>query len=149
MRIPNFLAIGAQRAGTTLLHRVLDAHDEVYVPSRRKEVHYFDWYYERGPAWYARFFPDEAAASRYRAIGEVTPDYIFHADAPHRIRLTLPDCRFIVSLRNPIHRAYSWYLFSVRSFNERRSLDVFLDEEVEALARGPLLGTTHTLFLVV
>ena len=38
MTLPNFLVIGAQRGGTTLLHRILDGHPEVYVPQRRKEV---------------------------------------------------------------------------------------------------------------
>lgn len=136
MPLPSFLVIGAQRAGTTLLHRILEAHGEIYVPSRRKEVHYFDWYYDRGPAWYARFFPEEEAASCYSAIGEVTPDYIFEPAAPHRIQSTLPGCRFIVSLRNPVDRAYSWYLYSLRSFNEQRSFGEFLDQEIDVLERG-------------
>jgi hypothetical protein len=40
MSLPNFLVIGAQRAGTSLLHQILLAHPEVYVPVERKEVHY-------------------------------------------------------------------------------------------------------------
>ena len=94
MTLPNFLVIGAQRGGTTLLHRILDAHPEVYVPQRRKEIHFFDWYHERGADWYAGFFPGEGTA-RYRAIGEVTPDYLFEPQTPHRIRALLPDCRFV------------------------------------------------------
>ncbi len=135
MSLPNFLVIGAQRGGTTLLHRILDAHPEVYVPQRRKEIHFFDWYYERGADWYAGFFPGEDAG-RYRAIGEVTPDYLFDPQAPQRIRALLPDCRFLASLRSPVDRAFSWYLYSLRSFNERRSFEDFLDEETETLRRG-------------
>jgi hypothetical protein len=38
---PNFLGIGAQKAGTTWLHHNLQAHPDVWMP-RVKEVHYFD-----------------------------------------------------------------------------------------------------------
>ena len=38
---PDFLGIGAQKAGTTWLGRNLQAHPEVWMP-RVKEVHYFD-----------------------------------------------------------------------------------------------------------
>ena len=37
---PDFIGIGAQKAGTTWLHRNLQAHPQLYMP--RKEVHYFD-----------------------------------------------------------------------------------------------------------
>ena len=37
---PDFIGIGAQKAGTTWLHRNLQAHPQIYMP--RKEVHYFD-----------------------------------------------------------------------------------------------------------
>lgn len=134
--LPNFLVIGAQRAGTTLLHYILDAHPQVYVPRRRKEIHYFDWYFDRGAEWYAGFFPEGRQATKYRAIGEVTPDYLFEERAPQRIRAVLPGCRFVVSLRDPLRRAYSWYLFSLRSFNEQRTFDEFLRGSPETLERG-------------
>src|SRR5262245_15946864 len=128
MTLPNFLVIGAQRAGTTLLHRILDLHPAVYMPYRRKEVHYFDWYYDRGPEWYSRFFPTGAEARRYRAIGEATPDYLFDARAPQRIRALLTDCRFVLSLRNPVDRAFSWYRFCLRSVNEQRDPEEFFSQ---------------------
>jgi hypothetical protein len=134
--LPDFLVIGAQRAGTTLLHHILDHHPEVYVPRRRKEIHYFDWYFARGPEWYATFFPDGGARGPYRAIGEVTPDYLFELAAPNRIRDLLPDCRFVVSLRNPVERAFSWYLFCLRSVNEKRGPEEFFAQETECLQRG-------------
>jgi hypothetical protein len=134
--LPNFLVIGAQRAGTTLLHEVLGAHPEVYVPHRRKEVHYFDWYWDRGADWYAAFFPPGDEAGPYRAIGEATPDYLFEPDVPQRIRQTCPDCRFIVSLRDPVDRAHSWYLYARRSFNERRGFEDFIEQQTEVLQRG-------------
>ncbi len=38
---PDFLVIGAQRAGTTWLHRVLSQHPRLWLPPV-KELHYFD-----------------------------------------------------------------------------------------------------------
>lgn len=38
---PDFLVIGAQKAGTTFLHRVLRNHPEIYIPYI-KELHYYD-----------------------------------------------------------------------------------------------------------
>jgi Sulfotransferase domain len=135
MTLPNFLVIGAQRGGTTLLHQILDVHPEVYVPQRRKEVHFFDWYYDRGADWYAEFFPSQGAGD-YRAIGEVTPDYLFDPHAPGRIREVLPHCKFIVSLRNPIQRAFSWYVFQLRSVNEQRTFEQMIEEGPAMLERG-------------
>jgi hypothetical protein len=41
LRYPDFLCIGAQKAGTTWLHRVLGEHPDLWLPPL-KEVHYFD-----------------------------------------------------------------------------------------------------------
>ncbi len=42
-----------------------------------------------------------------KAIGEISPIYLYHPYAHWHIRKTLPDARLIVSLRNPVDRAYS------------------------------------------
>jgi hypothetical protein len=134
--LPTFLVIGAQRAGTSLLHQILLAHPEVYVPRERKEVHYFDRYFERGVAWYEGYFPAADAARSYRAIGEITPDYLATEEAPARIHALLPACRLIAILRNPVDRAYSWYQHARRSRNERRDFEIFVQEDPTALAWG-------------
>lgn len=134
--LPDFLVIGAQRAGTSLLHQILLTHPEVYVPRRRKEVHYFDWYFERGADWYRGFFPSAAEAARFRAIGEATPDYLATPEAPERIHALLPGCRLIVILRNPVDRAYSWYLYARRIRDERRSFEDFLKHDPTTLEWG-------------
>ena len=136
LNLPNFLVIGAQRAGTTLLHNLLASHPDVYVPFQRKEVHYFDRYFERGNQWYSSYFPSSERDGRYIAVGEVTPDYLAHPLAPNRIHLTLPDCRLITILRNPVDRAFSWYQYSRRNTGDRRSFDRFLDEDPTVVEYG-------------
>jgi len=113
--LPNFLIIGSQRAGTSSLFSYLRNHPAV-VPSYVKEVHYFDRNYQRGVGWYRSFFPTVLYREALRrrtglepAIGEATPGYIFHALAPERVALLLPNVRLIVLLRNPVDRAYSSY----------------------------------------
>ena len=136
MSLPNFLVIGARRAGTSLLHhKILAAHPEVYVPVERKEVHYFDLYYERGVEWYQSYFPTDEAAGRFRAIGEVTPDYLASEQAPGRIHQLLPECRLIAILRNPVEQAWSDYRHRRRSRDERRDFRAFLDDP-KALGSG-------------
>jgi hypothetical protein len=38
---PNFLIIGAQKAGTTWLFQNLQSHPEIWLPAE-KEIHFFD-----------------------------------------------------------------------------------------------------------
>ena len=133
---PGFLVLGAQRAGTTWLDRHLRAHPDVYLPERRKELHYFDACYDRGPEWYASFFPSEAEAARYRAIGEITPKYLYDPVVPERIRRDLPDCRMIAILRNPVDRAYSQYALAVRDDGEHGSFEDFVARNPDTIERG-------------
>jgi hypothetical protein len=136
MTLPNFLVIGTRRAGTSLLHhRILGTHPEIYVPVERKDVHYFDLYYERGVEWYRSYFPSGEAAGQFRAIGEVTPDYLASAEAPGRIHELLPECRLIVILRNPVEQAWSEYRYGRRGRNERRDFATFI-EDTAALSGG-------------
>lgn len=136
MTLPNFLGIGAQRAGTTWLHTLLASHPDVYVPTRRKEVHFFDWYYERGIQWYSKFFPPETQANRYEAIGEITPDYLHDPRCPERIAKTLPSAKLIVTLRNPVNRAYSHYSKMVADDNYSGTFEDSLSTHPEIVQRG-------------
>jgi hypothetical protein len=127
---------GAQRAGTTWLDRRLRAHPDIYLPERRKELHYFDRYYERGIEWYESFFPEGEDAQKYRKIGEITPKYLFDPMVPTRIQRDLPGCRMIAILRNPVDRAYSQYALAVRDDGEQRSFWEFTLENPDVLERG-------------
>jgi hypothetical protein len=114
MTLPTFLGIGAPRAGTTWLHELLASHPDVYVPTRRKEVRFFDQYYERGLPWYEKFFPSEREAGQYQAIGEISPAYLYCPRCPERIASIPSITRLILMLRNPVDRAYSAYGLDIR-----------------------------------
>jgi hypothetical protein len=136
MTLPSFLGIGVPRAGTTWLHTLLSGHPEVYLPSRRKEVRYFDSYHDRGPGWYEGFFCPPEEAARYHAIGEISPQYLYCEECPERIRTLLPGAKLIVMLRHPVDRAYSQFGFVIQRRNYRGSFEEFLATRPRALEMG-------------
>lgn len=106
-RLPNFLYIGPDKAGSTWLHEVLIEHPDIYL-SPAKDLYFFDRYYERGEAWYAAQFAD---AGGQCIVGEICQDYLADPDAPDRIHETLGAPHVMVTLRDPVRRAFSSYLY--------------------------------------
>jgi hypothetical protein len=136
MTLPTFLGIGVPRAGTTWLHTLLTNHPDVYMPTRRKEIRFFDQYYEHGLGWYETLFCPPEHADRYQAIGEISPQYLECEKCPERIFTTLPESKLIIMLRHPVNRAYSQYGFFVQRRNYRGSFEDFLAARPRALERG-------------
>lgn len=106
-RLPDWLILGAPKAGTTTLADWLRQHPDAFV-SADKEPGFFDAAFDRGLAWYASHFVD---AGVHQQVGEATPAYLYYDDALDRIATTLPDVRLAVILREPVSRAWShlWY----------------------------------------
>ena len=136
--VPDFIIIGAQRAGTTSLYNYLIAHPSVVAPFM-KEVHFFDVNFDKGLTWYRAHFPNYlhkylVQVQRRRCVtGEASPYYLFHPHVPRRISEVLPQAKLIVLLRNPIDRAYSHYHHEVRSGREQRSFEAAIAQESEWL----------------
>lgn len=120
------------RCGTTSLNGYLREHPQVAV-SQPKEVHFFDLHFDEGVDWYAGHFPDAEGST---AVGEATPDYLYHATAVARIAATLPDVKLIVMLRNPVDRAYSHYWHNRSRGRETLEFEDALAAEPERLASG-------------
>lgn len=136
MTLPTFLGIGVPRAGTTWLHELLSGHPEIFLPTRRKEVRFFDRHHQHGLGWYEGFFCPPEDAARYRAIGEISPQYLYGPSCPGRIALALPDVKLIVLLRHPVDRAFSNYGFVVQRRNFRGTFEEFLRARPLHLERG-------------
>lgn len=136
MTLPTFLGIGVPRAGTTWLHTLLSGHPDVYLPTKRKEVRFFDRHYQHGLAWYEGFFCRPEEADRYRAIGEISPQYFYCEGCPARISEILPEAKLLVMLRHPVDRAYSNYGFVVQRRNYRDSFEAFLATRPNAIEMG-------------
>lgn len=131
--LPTFFVAGAQKAGTTSLHDWLVQQPGVCLPTL-KETHFFshDQRFEMGLEWYCRQFPECAPDS---VIGEVDPEYMYHASASERIGRLCSEARVVFVLRNPLERAYSQYQMSVRRGLETLSFHDAL--VMEARRTGP------------
>lgn len=132
--LPDYLIIGAQKAGTTSFHALIAEHPQVRGPIR-KEIHYFDLNHTKGDRWYRSFFPRTDAMSPASITGEASPYYLFHPHCAHRINKTVPDAKLIVLVRDPVDRAVSHYHHEVRLGYESRSLERALADEDAMLER--------------
>lgn len=52
LRLPDFIIVGAMKAGTSSLAYYLDQHVRVCMPDR--ELHFLARHFSRGLGWYAR-----------------------------------------------------------------------------------------------
>ena len=136
MTLPTFLGVGVPRAGTTWLHTLLAAHPDVYLPTRRKEVRFFDRHHDQGPDWYQEFFCGPEEAHRYKAIGEISPQYLYCDECPRRISMLLPNAKLLVMLRHPVDRAYSQFGFVMQRRDFRGTFEEFVATRPNALEMG-------------
>ena len=105
--LPNFIGIGAPKAGTTWLFNCLQEHPQVFV-APVKETKFFDDENIEGRIleYEAHFRGAEGAI----AVGEISTRYLSsNRGAAERIHRYLPEVRLFVSLRNPSDQAYSHY----------------------------------------
>lgn len=134
-RLPQFLIVGAQKCGTDSLHRWLNDHPQCFM-SPLKEPHFF----ARFEPWdglpvvrdidtYKALFKE----SQYGQIcGESSPSYLFEDNCAERIYNLIPTCKIIITLRDPVERAYSEYKMNVIGGYERRAFcDAVKDAIIE------------------
>jgi len=128
--LPDFFLLGAAKSGTTSLHHYLRQHPDLHLPDV-KELDFFDAPASRFEAeldWYLEYFRDADDA----LTGEATPLYFGRPDlVPERMsRLYGPiPPRFLLLLRDPVHRAYSHYLHKVSQGTEPLSFGEALEAE--------------------
>jgi len=130
--LPNFIGIGAGKAGTSWLYSILSKHPEICISSA-KETLFFEDHYNRGLQWYAKFFSHCQNSS---AIGEVSNTYIFSSFAPARVHAFNPDIQLIATLRNPVDRAFSHYLFHYRNAQVEGSFESAIEQMPDIVDRG-------------
>jgi Sulfotransferase family len=117
---PDFLVIGAPKAGTTALHAALAQHPALYMSPIKEPKHFLtdgppptrggpgDAQTYREHVWrradYEALF-DAAPAGVLR--GESTPLYMYDPDAMRRIHEAIPDAKLIAIVRDPVERSHS------------------------------------------
>ncbi len=120
-RLPEIIGAGPGRTGTTWLHRVLEGH--VDLPYGVKETQFFNTYYDKGIDWYARHF---RYATGERKVVEICP-YFFDQRAFERVKTYIPNCRIIITLREPVEHSFSAYKMIVHYGWAHGSFEEVLD----------------------
>lgn len=140
--LPNFLIIGAAKAGTTSLNAYLQQHPQVFM-TPTKETYYFTTEGTppnyQGPHEHANqhaIFRLEDYQAQFEqagnalALGEACPAYLYDDAAPSRIHALLPSIKLVAVLRQPADRAHSGYMHMVRGQHETaRDFANALDQE--------------------
>ncbi len=122
---PDFLIIGAPRAGTSWLWEMLKGHPDIDLP-KVKEPFFFgaSEIYKRGIDWYFDLFKD-IDPSKITGEGSTSNFYdrvpYFYNEGhelkyddslpviPELISSALPDVKIIICLRDPVERAISHF----------------------------------------
>lgn len=142
--LPDFLLLGAKKAGTTSLQSHLRAHPLIVGPEG-KELHHFDQGHRRGLLWYRSRFPTTTELRRVGEAGrygrraltfEATPHYLSHPDVPARVARALPRASFVVILRDPVERAWSDHRAHAAKGRDHRTFAQAVGEELEGLGDG-------------
>lgn len=124
-RLPDFIIIGALKAGTTSLYYYLRQHPGIFMPEL-KELRFFAFDCDNPDhrTKVPRVFPvtteDEykehfAPAAPSQIAGEASPAYLNSPIAAKRIKALIPNARVVACLRNPIDAAYSLYQMNYRA----------------------------------
>ena len=112
---PNFFIVGGSKCGTTNISYYLDSHPEVFVSKLNEPYYFCKWDLSnnfkresmiRDEVKYLELFKD---VKTEKVIGEATPSYLHSPNSAYKIKERFPDSKIIISIRNPIERAYSGY----------------------------------------
>lgn len=125
--LPEFLVIGAQKAGTSWLHHNLREHPGFFLPEAKDQA-YFCWCDGPEAISLEQYRHEFEACAPGQLIGEATAAYFwtdtgsqwstkpegYCEDVPKRVLDTLGvDTRLVLSLRDPVQRAISAYLHHI------------------------------------
>lgn len=143
----DFIIAGAQKAGTTALARYLSQHPDIFIPVK-KEFHWF-----KRPISFQggiddlpvdRFHRHFEGALGRKICGEASPAYLYWPRAAQLISEYRRDIKIVVSLRNPVLRAYSAWSMERRRGREPLG---FLEAVTKGRARvAAAEGGVHAIY---
>jgi hypothetical protein len=129
----DFVVAGVQKAGTTAIHDFLAQHPQVAL-LRDQALHFFDKDENfQGAPDYNVLLGNFNRGWRWKVAGEVTADYLYYPNAIDRIAAYNPRMKVVISLRNPVDRAFS-------QWNMRREKNQEPLEFLDALKRDQEIG---------
>ncbi len=145
--MPDFVVVGAAKAGTSTLRAALRRHPGVFLPDV-DEPGWFAWQ-DGAPRLWPSDVPADVpirSAEDYAALwsdapvdalrGEVCPLYLESPVAPGKLRAAHPDVRVVVTLRDPVDRAWSSYWMHARGGLETRPPEDAFDPDEHRIQIG-------------
>lgn len=149
-KLPDFIIIGSQKAGSTYLQHILSCNPEIEMSPNfpniikdknalsLREIHFFNSdKFKKGAGWYKLFFNNNK-----KLQGEKTPIYISQIVSHKRMFETVPNAKLILLIREPAARLYSAYnqpgagYDRTKSFEENIELDLAKNSKDSLVARG-------------
>jgi hypothetical protein len=156
MPLPTFIIAGERRCGTTSLYHWMRSHPEVYLYPKPDSDYFIEeealynngvrqepdgerWEKTHSIEDYSEKFGE---AEGFRAIGQKDADLLFWKPAHPRLARYLPEGRFIITLRDPVKRAWSHYWNEVGKGRETLSFEEALKAEDERCLKS-LFARNH------
>ena len=114
----DFIGIGAQKSATSWIYSQLKKHKDICIPV--KELHFFSRkrYEIKGIDWYENKFH----MCKNTMKGEFSTSYLNTKGVAKKISDNYPNIKIIVSLRDPVKRAFSNYLNDIMSGDVSKEL---------------------------
>ena len=133
MRAANLFCIGCPKSGTTTLFKILCQHSQIHTPKFKEPFFFNNSNYQNTIDWYAKTYYDDIKNEKW--VLDFTPSYLYSDEALFRINEYSKgkDLKFIVMLRNPVERAYSHYLHTLRDGLEDLDFNDAIQAESERL----------------
>ena len=140
----DFLGIGAEKAISTWVADCLKEHPQICL-SEPKEIHFFNektayiWHrknsqFDKGLGWYRKAF---AHCKVGQLKGEFSTFYLWDEIVPGRVHKLFPNVKIIVTLRDPVQRAFSQYkMYRYYFKKENRHFELVIENEPEYIEKG-------------
>lgn len=155
---PNFLIVGAAKAGTTSLYEYLKDHPDIFL-SNPKEPTFFPFAGEPKPTYTTgrpvNFVTDEDQyfslfenSGNKKCIGEASTPYLYlHDKSIQNIKKIVPNykaMKIIIILRNPTDRAFSQYMHKRRECVESLTFSEAIEQEVARIKNNAHIDFHYT-----
>lgn len=147
LNLPNFLIIGANKAGTSAIQYYLSQHPDIFMSTPKEPMFFTSLKLEATSIAeaelnmerpYVSFSLDQYAELFQHAAeplrGEASTSYLANPSCALWIRKILTGVKLIAVLRNPVERAFSNYKMHYQDGIEWRSFERAVGDEV---AHGP------------
>jgi len=137
------IGVGSQKAGTSSISLFLRMAGMHFPSKSKKELHAF-----RIRSLIPSRIPHPLDRKQYLSLweakgpsevfGEFTPDYIDHPTAMWNLSQIVPEAKIVISVRNPVDRAFSAYTHGVGAGRIDKSLS--FEQVVDLAIRGTATG---------